>query len=282
MISKPQQYLLGLVFATTLSANIQSVNAVNIQSVDDLKGSVSLSTSEIGLKFEPLTGNQYEPNAPFMELTQNANSTAIFPNYDGGLFQDTDVMSEAIEAAVVGLTVSKYDKTPVGANKVFMSKEHENAMMVVSVTSLQSTPISGGNQTSEVRRSPETNHRYEANPQYLRRGTLVSTNYNAVSMLRTMEDLQNIAYVGVNEVNAEPISDALNRELKATNHVAFLPDYSCVHPEDSKLPTNCQNKNAEKMVSTMPMIHDKTWSAQMDKDFSFSQSMNVSTETAMK
>ncbi|MBD2492949.1 hypothetical protein [Nostoc sp. FACHB-280] len=253
LTNKSQGYLLGLVLATTLSANIQSVNAQNAQSVNYLEGSATSST--INSTFATLASNQYQAHTPFIELTQNVNPTAVFPNYDGGLFQNTDSMS----GTLVGLTVSKYDKMPVGANKVFMSNE-----MIASMTSQANT-------SDDV-----------ANSQSLRHGTLVSTNYNAISMLRTMEDSQNIAYVGMNEVNAEPRSDALNRELKVTTYLAFVTENACVNSENAKLPTNCQNKNAEKMVDSMLMTHDKTWSAQMNKDFSFWQKMNVSIETASR
>ncbi|OCQ99530.1 hypothetical protein BCD64_10770 [Nostoc sp. MBR 210] len=253
LTNRSQCYLLGLVLATTLSANIQSANAQNAQSVNYLEGSATSST--INSTFATLASNQYQANTPFMESTQNINPTAVFPNYDGGLFQNTDAMSEAL----VGLTVSKYDKMPVGINKVFMSNE-----MIASMTSQANT-------SDDV-----------PSFQPLRRGTLVSTNYNAISMLRTMEDSQNIAYVGMNEVNTEPRSDALNRELKVTTYLAFASENACVNSENTELPTTCQTKNVEKMVATMPMIHHKTWSAQMTKDFSFWQNMNVSRETASR
>ncbi|MBD2458653.1 hypothetical protein H6G80_31890 [Nostoc sp. FACHB-87] len=250
LTNRSQCYLLGLVLATTLSANIQSVNA---QSVNYLEGSATSST--INSTFATLASNQYQANTPFIEPTQNVNPTAIFPNYDGELFQNTDSMS----GALVGLTVSKYDKMPVGTNKVFMSNE-----MIASMTSQANTSDDVPNSHS------------------LRRGTLVSNNYNAISMLRTMDDSQNIAYVGMNEINAEPRSDALNRELKITNYLAFVPENTCVNSENTKLPKTCQTKNAEKMVATMSMIQAKTWSAQMTKDFSFWQNMNVSLETASR
>lgn len=290
VINKGQGYLLGLVLASTLSANIQPVSALNTQCGDDLEGNASLATYVLCSTFAPLAatdlysfnGNQYEPNAPLIQLSQNNNPTALFPKYDGGLLNKTDTKLVARELFVGGLTVSKYDKTPVMANKVFVSSQHENQTMVVSMTSGESTSINKENQPNEIRHSPEQNRRYVANSQYLRRGTLVSTNYNTVSMQRTMEDLQNIGYLGMNDVNAEPLSEALTRELKLTTNVAFVPDNSCVNIVDSILPPACQNKNVEKTMATMSMIHDKTLSAQMNENFSFWQSMNISEQKASK
>ncbi|GBE90904.1 hypothetical protein [Nostoc cycadae] len=289
LINKRQRYLLGLVLATTLSANIQSASAINTEPVGDLQGSAFLYTS-ISSSFAPLAptklhlfnSNQYEAYAPLISVSQNTHPTAAFPNYDGGLFQVADSMTEAMEEAIVGFTISKYDKNSMAADKVFVSSQHESAMMVVSITSQASTPISGELESKKIPHSPEQNRRYQPNSQYVRRGTLVSTNYNAISMLRTMEDLQNIAYLGMNEVHTEPISDALTRELKLTTHIAFVPDDSCVNLADVKLPTTCQNKNVDKMVVTMPMIQEKTWTAQMNKDVHFWQNMNVSSKVASK
>ncbi|AFY42324.1 hypothetical protein [Nostoc sp. PCC 7107] len=289
LINKRQRYLLGLVLATTLSANIQSASALSPEPVGDLQRS-ALDTFVIGSNFAPLApttlhifnSNQYEAYAHQGSISQNTHSTATFPNYDGGLFQVADSMTKAMEEAILGFNINKYDKTLMAANKVFVSNQHENAMMVVSLTSQESTPISGEREPKKIPHSPERNRRYQPNSQYVRRGTLVSTNYNAISMLRTMEDLQNIAYLGMNEVHTEPISDALTRELKVTTHVAFVTDDSCVNFADFKLPTTCPNKNVDKMVATMPMIHQKMWPAQMNKDFHFSQLMNVSKEIASK
>ncbi|MBE9208619.1 hypothetical protein IQ244_19170 [Nostoc sp. LEGE 06077] len=298
LINILQRYLLGLVFATTLSANLQSVDASTTEPVDQLQGNAtSLSTNQISTPtfvldstFAPLaiTGlqilhsNQYEPNTRLIPFNHDLQPKAIMPNYDGGLFKDIDTMSQAMEAAVMGLTVSKYDKIPMAANKIFVSSQHESVMMIVSITSKEGTPISRDSQPNNIIGLPERNRSYVPNSQYLRRGTLVSTNYNAVSMLRTMEDLQNIGSLGMNEFNPQPISDALTRELKMTTHLAFVSDNMCVNSEDLKLPKTCQNKNAEKIVTAMPMMHDKDWSAQLNKDFSFWDKMNISTDVASK
>lgn len=283
VINKRQQYLVGLVLATTLSANIQAVSALTVKPIGDLEGGAVLlttgqiitPTSALGSTFAPLVttgvyifnGIQYEPNASFIQLSHDTNSTALFSNYDGDLFKDTDAMSVATEEVLADFTVSKDSKTQVAANKVFTNSQQGNEMMPLSITYGENTPIPES-QVNEIRRSPEQNQLYVANSQYIKRGTLVSTNYNTVSMLRTMEDLQNIAYLGMNDINPEPISDALTRELKVTTRIAFVQDKSCTNPVDLKQIPTCQDKNVEK-TAAMSVVHEQNWSPQMTKNFSF-------------
>ncbi|WP_190978181.1 YncE family protein [Nostoc sp. FACHB-280] len=106
------------------------------------------------------------------------------------------------------------------------------------------------------------------NSQHSRGGTLVSTNYNSVSMLRTMEDLQNIGYLGMTDIKAEPMLDAVNRSMKMTTHIALAVDSLCVKFKDFQQMSTCQNNNVRK-VPTMLMLYEKNWSAQMTKNFTF-------------
>jgi len=99
-------------------------------------------------------------------------------------------------------------------------------------------------------------------------GKLVSTNYNTVGMVRSMEDSQNIGSLG-NDANPEPISDALDRELKASD-IAFVPSQLCVNPIDMKMLPTCQDKNLGKMEA-MPMVYDQNLQPQGTKNFSFWQ-----------
>lgn len=288
-INKRQKYLIGLVIASTLSVNIQTVSALTTEPMSELEGSATLlttvqiipPTSALDSIFAPVVttglyifnGNQYEPNTLFVPPSHYTNARDLFPNYDGGLLKDTDKISVKIEAVVGSFTVSKSEKTPVAANKVYVSSQHDYEIKATSITSREIISIPVESQPEKIQPSPDQNPLYLANSQHIRRGTLVSTNYNTVSMLRTMEDLQNIGYLGMNDVNAEPISDTLTRELKLTTQIAFVPDNLCANLVDFKLSAACQDKNVGK-TAAIPIIHQKNWSAQMQKDFSFWQSVN--------
>lgn len=250
LINKHQRYLLGFVLVTTLSANVQSVSALNTNPVKELESSAtSLST-------EPTSTSISVLNATFAPLATAGlhifNGNQYKPEHDGKLFKNTDTMPVTMKEVVANFTVSKYEKAPVVANKVFLDSQYGKEMMVVSTTP-ESQPNQNGHPS-------EQNQSYLGKPQYRKRGTLVSTNYNSASMQRTMEDSQSISYIGITDVNA------------ASSNV---PENSCTSLEDLKLLATCQNKNQEKTTGTMPMIHEQNWSAQMNQDFSFSQNMNM-------
>ncbi|MBW4688859.1 MAG: beta-propeller fold lactonase family protein [Komarekiella atlantica HA4396-MV6] len=103
---------------------------------------------------------------------------------------------------------------------------------------------------------------------YTKRNAVISTNYNTVSVLRTMEDLLNIGYLGMNDANAKPMSDAFTREPDFTPYTAVVPGNLCAEPVDSKLVPACQDKNVEKSA-IVPSLHNKQWWAQATKDFYF-------------
>ncbi|WP_315789560.1 alkaline phosphatase family protein [Fischerella sp. JS2] len=103
---------------------------------------------------------------------------------------------------------------------------------------------------------------------YTKRGALVSTNYNTVSMLRTMEDLLGIGYLGMNDANAEPMSDAFTKNPNFAPYVAVVPGNLCADPVDPNLVPACKDPNAQK-TAAMPILRDRKWWAQKTKDFNF-------------
>ncbi|WP_193197714.1 bifunctional YncE family protein/alkaline phosphatase family protein [Nostoc sp. MG11] len=103
---------------------------------------------------------------------------------------------------------------------------------------------------------------------YTKRNVVVSTNYNTVSVMRTMEDLLNIGYLGMNDANAKPMSDAFTREPDFTPYTAVLPGNLCAEPVDPKLVPACQDKNIEK-TTVVSSLRNKQWWAQATKDFYF-------------
>ncbi|GAX45500.1 YVTN beta-propeller repeat-containing protein [Tolypothrix sp. NIES-4075] len=103
---------------------------------------------------------------------------------------------------------------------------------------------------------------------YIRRRALVSTNYNTVSMLRTMEDLLGISYLSINDANAEPMSDAFTRRPDFTPYTAVVPSNLCVAPVDPNLVPACKDQNVKK-TAAMPILRNKTWWAEITKDFNF-------------
>ncbi|MCC5665357.1 beta-propeller fold lactonase family protein [Nostoc sp. CHAB 5784] len=103
---------------------------------------------------------------------------------------------------------------------------------------------------------------------YTKRNVVISTNYNTVSLVRTMEDLLNIGYLGMNDANTKPMSDAFTREPNFTAYKAVVPGNLCADPVDPKLVPACQDKNVEK-TAAIPPLRNKQWWTQATKDFYF-------------
>ncbi|MEH2320190.1 alkaline phosphatase family protein [Nostoc sp.] len=112
---------------------------------------------------------------------------------------------------------------------------------------------------------------------YTKRGALVSSNYNTISILRTMEDLLNIDYLAITDANAEPMSDAFTREPNFEPYTAIVPGNLCTIPVDPKLVPACQDRNVEK-TAAMPILNAKKWWAAMTKDFNFIGEDNLDAE----
>ncbi|MEH2434702.1 MAG: beta-propeller fold lactonase family protein [Nostoc sp.] len=103
---------------------------------------------------------------------------------------------------------------------------------------------------------------------YTKRGALISTNYNTINILRTMEDLLNINYLAITDANAEPMSDAFTREPNFEPYTAIVPGNLCAKSVDPKLVPACQDPNVEN-TAAMPILNDAKWWAAITKGFDF-------------
>ena len=112
---------------------------------------------------------------------------------------------------------------------------------------------------------------------YSKRGELISTNYNTVSVLRTMEDLLGINYVGINDANAEPMVDAFTRRPNFTPYKAVVPGNLCTTPVDPNLVPACKDPQAVKTVA-MPILRDRQWWTKATVGFNFEVEDKVDSE----
>ncbi|MBD2167783.1 beta-propeller fold lactonase family protein [Calothrix membranacea FACHB-236] len=103
---------------------------------------------------------------------------------------------------------------------------------------------------------------------YTKRNALISTNYTTVSILRTIEDLLGIDYLGMNDANAKPMSDAFSKKPNFTPYTAVVPGNLCANPVDPNLVPACKDSNVDK-TTAIPSLHNKQWWAQATKDFYF-------------
>jgi YVTN family beta-propeller protein len=103
---------------------------------------------------------------------------------------------------------------------------------------------------------------------YTKRHALVSTNYNTVSMLRTIEDLLGIDRLGITDANAEPMSDAFTIQPDFSPYTAVIPGNLCAQPVDPSLVPACQDPKAPK-TAAVPILRDRNWWAQKTRKFNF-------------
>jgi YVTN family beta-propeller protein len=103
---------------------------------------------------------------------------------------------------------------------------------------------------------------------YTKHKALISTNYNTVSMLRTMEDLLGIDHLSITDANAEPMSDVFTQKPDLSPYTAIVPGNLCASPVDPNLIPACKDPKAVK-TAAIPSRHDGKWWAQATKNFSF-------------
>ena len=103
---------------------------------------------------------------------------------------------------------------------------------------------------------------------YTKRGVVVSTNYNTVSMLRTMEDLLGIGYISTTDANAEPMSDVFTETPDLTPYQAIVPGDLCALPQGPNLIPACNDPSVQK-TAVLPSLHNGKWWAAATKGFDF-------------
>jgi DNA-binding beta-propeller fold protein YncE len=59
---------------------------------------------------------------------------------------------------------------------------------------------------------------------YVKQGAVVSTHYDTVNMLRTIEDVLGMKPMGINDAVAEPMADVFTTEYKPWTYTAIVPD----------------------------------------------------------
>ena len=121
---------------------------------------------------------------------------------------------------------------------------------------------------------------YIISPYTRRGGELISTNYNTVNMIRTMEDVLGIEYLGINDANALPMSDAFTKRPDLTPYTAILPGNLCEDPVDTDLLgiTAACNDSSLPQTSAVKSRHNASWWAEAFKDFDFEELDNLDSE----
>jgi len=103
---------------------------------------------------------------------------------------------------------------------------------------------------------------------YTKRHAVVSRSYNTLNVLRTIEDLIGLNHLGMNDANADPMSDVFTRHPDFTSYSPVLPGILCRPPVDDTLIPECRGTMTERTAAVQP-LHDGTWWATATKGFDF-------------
>jgi YVTN family beta-propeller protein len=111
---------------------------------------------------------------------------------------------------------------------------------------------------------------------YSRRGVTISTNYNTVSVLRTIEDILGIDHLNQSDANAAPMSDVFTFNPNFTPYSAAIPGSLCAPPVDPNLVPACQT--SAQVTPRTRELHDAAWWAENLKGFNFHDADRLDTQ----
>lgn len=109
---------------------------------------------------------------------------------------------------------------------------------------------------------------------YSKRGVTISTNYNTVNMLRTIEDVLGIKHLNFRDADAAPMADLFTWQANLTPYSAIVPGDLCAPPVDPNLVPACQSSTAT-ITPVVPQLHDAAWWAAKTKGFNFSDADKI-------
>src|SRR5262249_38845910 len=113
---------------------------------------------------------------------------------------------------------------------------------------------------------------------YSKRGVTISTNYNTVNVLRTMEDLLGIDHLNQSDANAAPMVDVFTKTPDFTPCNAIVPAGVRGAPCDPNLVPVCKSAGA-KITPKMREFHDAAWWAEKFRGFDFHDADRIDAET---
>jgi YVTN family beta-propeller protein len=104
---------------------------------------------------------------------------------------------------------------------------------------------------------------------YTQTGAVVHTNYNSTNVVRTIEDILGVNYLGLNDANALPMSDVFTRQPNLQPYVAPIPGILCQAPVDPTLVPECNNPGNRTITAAVKPLHDGAWWAKATQGFNF-------------
>ena len=112
---------------------------------------------------------------------------------------------------------------------------------------------------------------------YSKRGVTISTNYDTVNMLRTIEDVLGINHLNFRDADAAPMADLFMLKPDFTPYSAIIPGDLCAPPVDPNLVPECQSSTAH-ITPVVPQLHDAAWWAAKTRGLDFTDADRVDAE----
>jgi DNA-binding beta-propeller fold protein YncE len=109
---------------------------------------------------------------------------------------------------------------------------------------------------------------------YSKRGVTISTNYNTVNMLRTIEDLLGVGHLNFSDADAAPMADLFTETPDFTPYQAIVPGNLCNAPVDPNLAPACKDPGA-RISASVRDLHDRNWWAEKTRNFDFSDADKI-------
>jgi YVTN family beta-propeller protein len=100
-------------------------------------------------------------------------------------------------------------------------------------------------------------------------GAVIHTNYDSVNVVRTIEDILGVNYLGLNDANAVPMSDVFTMRPNLQPYTAPIPGILCQAPVDPTLVPECNNPGSRPITAAVKSLHDGAWWARATKGFNF-------------
>ena len=100
-------------------------------------------------------------------------------------------------------------------------------------------------------------------------GAVIHTNYNSTNVVRTIEDILGVNYLGLNDANAVPMSDVFTMRPNLQPYTAPIPGILCQAPVDPTLVPECNNPGSRPITAAVKPLHDGAWWARATKGFNF-------------
>ena len=104
---------------------------------------------------------------------------------------------------------------------------------------------------------------------YTKSGAVIHTNYNSTNVVRTIEDILGVDYLGLNDANARPMSDVFTEEPNLQPYTAPIPGILCEPPVDPNLVPECKDPGSRPVTAAVKPLRDGAWWAQATKGFNF-------------